>query len=142
MGKQYALEMQIVLNDTLKQAQFCTAHEGALSIFFDVDDSSTNSFWDWIGQDEFTIDLNQVFTKTTAIQSQMYGYAGTDTMPNCKTPFCWYLNVPAGTITQAQLDQLKLAGQEWNNRQADITSGLAYRFLMDGLLYTPPSSEL
>lgn len=55
-GKQYAMEMQVVLNDTLKRANYCSGHMGTLSIFFDIDEAE-NDFFDWVGKDTFEFDL-------------------------------------------------------------------------------------
>jgi len=50
------MEMQVVLNDTLKRANYCSGHMGTLSIFFDIDEAE-NDFFDWVGKDTFEFDL-------------------------------------------------------------------------------------
>ena len=69
-GDSFALEMQIVLNDTFSRATWCTNHTGALSLFFNVGDTQ-DDFWDWTtsasANESFTLDLNALYTKTSAI---------------------------------------------------------------------------
>jgi len=114
-GQSFDLEMQIVMTDTLKRATYCKSNRGALSLFFNVTETQ-GSFWNWVGQPEFNFDLNLAFGKSSAIQSVMFGYVGTDSEPNCDDKFCWYLNYPQQGITQATLDMLKQTGVAWNNR--------------------------
>ena len=92
-GVSYDLEMQIVLNDTLTRAKWCKSNQGAFSLFFNVGETQSE-FWNWVGQTEKTIDLNNVFTKTSSLSSLMYSYVGTDTQPPCEESYCWYFNLP------------------------------------------------
>jgi len=55
------MEMQIILNDTLKRANYCSGHMGTLSLMFDIAEEPANDFWDWVGQDTFDLDLSKVF---------------------------------------------------------------------------------
>lgn len=89
-GVSYALEMQVVLNDTLRRCSYCLAHTGALSLFFDIGEEP-NDFWDWVGQETFDFDLSKAFNKTTSMNAYMTGYGGTDTEPNCSGIQCWYI---------------------------------------------------
>ena len=100
-GKQYDLEMQVMLNDTYGLSSWCKSYKGGFSFFFDVDTSdqpTQSAFWDWVGKDTLSIDLNQVFSKTSGMDTQIFGYMGTETEPNCMNLFCWYMNLPAGKI--------------------------------------------
>jgi hypothetical protein len=117
---------------------------------FNVGDTQS-SFWDWVGLGPAQIpsfDLNQIFTKTGAMSSIIYGYIGSDTMPDCTNFFCWYVtNMPTGTITQATLDQLKQQNVLWNNRSNTPALGTIpiAKFMNTGTLYVAPaapSSEL
>ena len=60
--------MQVMLNDTYSVAQWCTSHKGGFSFFFNVGDTQS-SFWDWVGKDTYSIDLNQVFSKTSGMNT-------------------------------------------------------------------------
>ena len=62
----FDLEMQIVMNDISDRCQWCTSGNGVLSLFFNVGETE-NSFWNWVGQTEFNLDLDLVFTKTSPI---------------------------------------------------------------------------
>ena len=127
-----------MLNDTYGVSQWCTSHKGGFSFFFDVGDTQS-SFWDWVGKDTYTIDLNQVFSKTSPMDTQILGYMGTETEPNCMDKFCWYMNLPAGTITQATLDMLKVKDVEFNNRATGQGGSSIYKMKYDGLFYTEPT---
>ena len=154
-GHQYALEMQIVMNDTLNRALFCTAHKGVLSLFFDVGDTQDDDFWSFAGQEgDFKFDLSKVFDKTTAIQSEMFGFMGTDSQPECDNGYCWYLNVPgtgatvSRTITAETLEKLKYTKAdgtilEGNNRKVNpLAAGKpVFNYKSTGLFYTAPTSD-
>ncbi len=124
------------MNDKYKKSTACTSHKGALSLFFNEGDT-TNSFWDWVGQSEFNIDLDLVFTKTSSMTSQMWGYSGSDSEPTCTPSYCWYLNYPGQLIPADKLAQLKQKDVEWNNRALDIFGTTFFIYNFDGLLYTP-----
>lgn len=72
-GVQFALEMQITLNDTQKRCSYCTSHLGAFSVFFEVsDDDEESDFWSWTnemtaGTNLTSFNLNNIFDKNTAI---------------------------------------------------------------------------
>ena len=114
-GIQYDFEMQVMMNDTLERSQWCYSHQGAFSFLFNIG-TEQSDFWNWVGQDSGTINLEYLFTMKTSMTTQMWGYVATDTMPECLNKFCWYFNTPAGTITQATLDALKVDGVNNNNR--------------------------
>ena len=90
--------MQVILNDTLSRANYCSGHKGTLSIMFNIDETP-NDFWDWVGQETFDFDLTKVFTKTTSMEALMVGYGGTDSEPNCTRIWCWYLTVLPTVMT-------------------------------------------
>jgi len=111
-----------------------------------------SSFWDWVSLGPAQIpnfDLNQIFAKTGAMSSIMYGYVGSDSMPDCTDKFCWYVtNMPTGTITQATLDQLKytqgVPSYDYNNRATNLGAIPTNKKMNTGTLYvtpTAPSSE-
>ena len=131
-GVRFDLEMQVTLNDTKKLCQWCTSHLGAFSLFFNVDTTESTDFWAWTDQmtagQNLTIDLSKVFDKNKAIQSQMWGYQGSDTEPNCTLKFCWYFNYPPQTITQETLDKLKVDGVEANYRDMNLGGRPIYRY--------------
>lgn len=92
-GNTFDLEMQVVLNDTLGRANYCSGHMGALSVMFNIAAEPANDFWDWIGEETFDFDLSKVFDKTTSMNSMMIGYGGSNTEPTCEQIWCWYLNI-------------------------------------------------
>lgn len=107
-GTTYDLEMQIFGDDYYTRHQICSG-QGAISILFKIDDTTSGSafFDDWqsaaTAKESFTIDLNKVVPKTTGATNIIYGYSGTDTMPDCG-PVCWYVIESPQTITTAQRD--------------------------------------
>ena len=75
-GYSYDLEMQVVMNDTLKRAVQCTSYMGTFSLFFNrtSETSAQSDFWQWVGESNFLFDLGKVFGKTGATSSLMLGY--------------------------------------------------------------------
>ena len=137
--------MQIMADDIYKRAEKCQNNIGGFSLMFTVGETQS-SFWDWVGtQDIKNLDLNLLFPKTQAMTTQMYGYVGTDTMPDCTDLMCWYINMPAQTITQATLDMLKDPSVEYNNRATNLGANPpGGKYLNNGALYQAPAvnSEL
>ena len=68
---------------------------------------------------------------------------GTETEPNCMDKFCWYMNLPAGTITKTTFDQLKALnpGVDYNNRATDLGGAPIYKMLYNGLFYVEPADD-
>ena len=64
---------------------------------------------------------------------------GTETEPNCMDKFCWYMNLPAGTITKETLEKLKVDKVEFNNRATGLGGSSIYKMKYDGLFYTEPT---
>lgn len=57
-------------------------------------------------------------------------------MPDCTNKVCWYISMPAQTITQATFDQLKVADVEWNNRATNLGKNPPLgKYLNSGALY-------
>lgn len=67
-GETYDMEMQIHLNDTLDRCKYCFAHQGALSLFFNIG-TETGDFWNWLDATDKKINLEDVFTKTSFMES-------------------------------------------------------------------------
>ena len=63
--------MQVMLNDTTMRGDNC--HKGGLSLLFSIGETQSD-FWDFVGKDSYDLDLNQVFSKTAWMSTQMYGY--------------------------------------------------------------------
>ena len=145
-GKQYAMEMQVVLNDTLNRCVYCSGHMGVLSLFFDIAEEPVNDFWDFVGQDTFDLDLSKIWTKTTSMEAQMVGYGGSDSQPTCEMIWCWYIAMFAEplTIPQAKFDALTkgATGLDWNNRAVDLGMKNYLTVKFPGLLYVAPTDEL
>lgn len=145
-GTSYPLEMQIIADDLYNRCEKCSSHKGGFSIMFQVGEEES-SFWTWAGTSDIqSLDLNLLFPKTSPMTTQMLGYIGSDTMPNCSSYFCWYISMPIQTITQATLDKLKSADVPYNNRATDLGSSIIYHYMNAGALYeapvTPTSTEL
>ena len=47
-----------MLNDTLNRCNYCLDHMGMLSMFFDIGEDDPNTFWDFVGQETFDLDLS------------------------------------------------------------------------------------
>ena len=150
-GVSYDLEVQIIVDDVYKRAEYCKSYKGGFSLMFNIGQTQS-SFWDWVSLGPAQIpnfDLNQIFAKTGAMSSIMYGYVGSDSMPDCTDKFCWYVtNMPTGTITQATLDQLKytqgVPSYDYNNRATNLGAIPTNKKMNTGTLYvtpTAPSSE-
>ena len=135
------------MNDTLSRCNYCSAHAGTLSIFFDIGEDNPNDFWDFVGQETFDLDLSKVFNKTTSMGALMAGYGGSDSEPSCDMIRCWYITVIPSplTIPQAKYDELtkNATGLAWNNRATDLGDPDTYlQFKFPGLFYTAPTDEL
>lgn len=116
--------MQIFGTDYYDRSVICSG-KAAVSIFFQIDDTSTNTFFDWIanataGGDVY-IDLNRVLPKTTSATNNMYGYDGTDTMPDCGN-VCWYAVETPLKMTQAEHDYFVYEQNASNARQTGLGS--------------------
>jgi hypothetical protein len=97
------MEMQIFSKDFFNYGILCTAHVGAISILFQLDDvSPPNPFFNWqasvtAGQ-PVTVDINSILNKVGGMTNTVSGYSGTDTMPDCGK-VCWYIVNQPQTIT-------------------------------------------
>ena len=94
-GTTYDLEMQIFGNDTYNRALACFSQHSAISVFFKLDDTSTNPFFDWQAEASkggtVTIDPSLFLTQISGTTATVSGYMGTDSMPPCSYGTCWYL---------------------------------------------------
>lgn len=148
-GANTDLEMQIFAKDLYGQSLYCKSGYAAISFFFNVstDETYTNDFFNFLSDPTSPIDLGQVWTKETGLNATVREYIGNDSMPPCDPNFCWYLvedSPSTQTLAQSQLDLLKLAGQDWNNRDLNLgkTTGLTY-YNAPGIFYeAPTASEL
>jgi carbonic anhydrase len=62
------------------------------------------------------VDLSQLFTTDFALTNTMYGYVGTNSVPNCERNLCWYVLDTIQTIGPKQYEQIKVDGIGSNNR--------------------------
>jgi hypothetical protein len=103
-GTQYDLEMQIFGYDLYDRHFICTQKKGALSVFFNVDDTlPENDFFSWQANatagEPISVDFDKVVTKITGSTSDITGYRGTDSMPDCAFPICWWIIQTPQTCT-------------------------------------------
>jgi carbonic anhydrase len=72
-----------------------------------------------VGKTDFTMNLNDIISKSVGMTNNFIGYRGSDSMPDCTLNFCWYIITEPFYISQATMDALKTAtpGVEWNNRE-------------------------
>lgn len=47
-----------------------------------------------------TMDLSKILDLAASMKSNVAGYVGTDTMPDCKKGVCWYIYEKVFNITQ------------------------------------------
>ena len=95
-GTQYDLEMQIYGYDYYNRHFVCTTGVAVLSILFQVDDAQPeNPFFAWQANAtqglDVNIDLTTIVSKTLGVTSDITGYRGTDSMPDCNYVTCWYI---------------------------------------------------
>lgn len=66
----------------------------AISVFFNVaSGEKTNGFFDFLTQDKGSreVDVSKLLTFGAGMTSDVIGYNGSDSMPNCTASICWYL---------------------------------------------------
>lgn len=61
------------------------------------------------------------------------GYVGSDTMPTCARGYCWYLIEKNYTLSQAQLDKLKVDSVPANARHVVNNGVNIFKFEAKGL---------
>jgi hypothetical protein len=92
---QYDMEMQIYGYDYYNRHFVCTAGIAIISLLFKIDDANPNPFFDWQTDASagraVNIDLTQLVSKLLGVQSDITGYRGTDSMPDCGYVYCWYV---------------------------------------------------
>mmetsp|Transcript_24352 Transcript_24352/g.33220 ORF Transcript_24352/g.33220 Transcript_24352/m.33220 type:complete len:246 (+) Transcript_24352:47-784(+) len=107
-GTAYDLEMQIIFN-TNSKVLLCQAYQGALSVFFNIDDTAgDNAFFDWQSDatagNDITVDLSMVVSRIAAMQEYIYGYIGSDSQPPCTQKLCWYFLMNPLTMSTSQFN--------------------------------------
>lgn len=111
-------------------ALYCSGHVGVVSVMFYIDDTYTGDFFDWIPNaqagNEVTIDVGKILTQITGVTNTVSGYRGSDTMPNCSNPVCWYVVNEAFPITTEQLAFFQAQGA--NNRSVDINTATVLEY--------------
>ena len=115
-----------------------------------TDPSQGHSFFDWqenaksSGSYEVRVDFSLVLPHDTADKNNIYGYAGTDTMPGCDS-VCWYIIETPQVISQAQLDFFKMQDLASNARQIglgdDTYEAFFFWYGKDAPTPTPKSEE-
>jgi len=86
------------------------------------------------------MDLSKLLGFAAHMKSDVVGYTGTDTIPNCTKLVCWYLYLKPFTITQEQIDFFKVPGVKSNARVTNISAGGTHYskiLYMKGALYAP-----
>lgn len=73
------------------------------------------------------------------MSTQMFGYVGSETVPDCTYNVCWYVPSTPGTITQATLDSIKQMNGVDNNRMTDLGKVPSYKYIATGILYQEPT---
>lgn len=69
------------------------------------------------------------------MNSNIYGYIGTDTMPTCTNGLCWFIHQQPYVINEEQLNFFKVDGVAANARMFDQSEPDQYSrlFLFNGL---------
>ena len=78
-----------------------------------------NPFFSWLGETDVSkmqIDLSELIKVDTVLNQFITGYVGSDTIPPCTRFLCWYVLELPFTVSQKQLDKLKVAGLDNNTR--------------------------
>ena len=107
----------------------CVSGLGVFSLFFNVDTSPTaqdNSFFAFLKDDKAPLDLNSIISVDFSLHNYIIGYVGTSTLPNCERGQCWYFANKVYTLSQSQMNLLKVANVDANRRNVHIKLG-AYK---------------
>lgn len=105
-SQSYDAEFQIFGVELKDSIFWCQDQRAAISILLTVGDTENEFFTTWGGSDAFSLDFSKLMDKPIAMNSNMFGYKGSDTQPTCDI-VCWYVFAEPFTITQTTLDAIK-----------------------------------
>lgn len=107
----------------------CVSGLGVLSLFFNVDPSPTaqdNPFFAFLKDNKAPLDLNSIISADYSLHNYIMGYVGTSTVPNCERGQCWYFANKVYTLSQSQMNLLKVTNVDANRRKVHPKLG-AYK---------------
>jgi len=104
-GTRYDLEMQVVHADPQKRGVLCNG-TAVVSMFFNINDTAPDTgFFDWqanaTNNGDVYLNMSKLAPKSSAMFTNIQGYYGTDSMPDCPYITCWYLVEQVIPITTA-----------------------------------------